>query len=75
MTDNKRLKMIEETVREFEQSYYRIWLKACSDFGEESIRALMIKAKWSGILSARMMFDDYEHLLRMHDFYCKKEVN
>lgn len=73
MTDLERLKMIEETVREIEQSYYRIWVRACLRSGEESIRAMTLKSEWTSMLSARMLFDNDAHLLRMHDIYCTKE--
>ena len=75
MTDSKRLKMIKETVREIEQSYYRIWVRACLESGEESIRAVTLKSEWMGMVSARLLFDNDEHLLRMHDIYWGKEVN
>lgn len=74
MTNNKRLKIIEETVREIEQSYYRIWVQACLQDGEESIRAQKLKSEWLGMVSARLLFDNDEHLLRMHNIYCTKEV-
>ena len=65
MTDNERLKMIEETVREIENSYYRIYVQACLRSGGES--------EWTAMKTVRLLFDSDEHLLRIHKLYCVKE--
>lgn len=31
--------------------------------------------EWTSMMSARMLFDNDAHLLRMHDIYCGKELN
>ena len=73
MTDNERLKMIEETVREIENSYYRIYVQACLRSGEESERANMLRSEWTVMTTVRLLFDNDEHLLRIHKLYCVKE--
>lgn len=74
MTDIQRLKIIEETVRAIEQSYYRIYVRACLASGEESDRAKMLRSEWDALLTIRLLFDSEKHLVRMHDICYRKEV-